>query len=182
MNDVDFLFPLAAKYPSPWINVIKLSDFAPKSPARKNAHTSKREVGIFLTPLTARAGAMAIAPKRDNDSESPAPNGAEFALYAMRSLRGQDDDLSLVNGVRVLQAVGVALENRLVLRGASVVRLRDRAERIAREDGIERFARASGRGSETHSVAELVGQNDRRALFQHFCVGIGAVAGTGKSC
>lgn len=79
---------------------------------------------------------MAIAPKRGNNRASPSPNGAELALYAMRLLRGQGDSL---NGVHVLQAVGVALENRLVLRGASVVSLCDRSERITREDGVERF-------------------------------------------
>lgn len=88
----------------------------------------------------------------------------------MRLLRGQDDDLSLVNGVRVLQAVGVALEDRLVLRGASIVRLRGRAERITRENGVERFARASD--GETHSVTELVGQDNHHAFFQRLCAGL----------
>ena len=55
-------------------------------------------------------------------------------------LRGQDNDLSLVNGVGVYKTVGVALKNGLVLHHIAIGRLGNSAQRIASLDRIEGFA------------------------------------------
>ena len=51
-------------------------------------------------------------------------------------LRGQDNDLSLVNGVSIYKTVGVAFENGLVLHHIAIGRLGDSAQRIARLDYV----------------------------------------------
>ena len=51
-------------------------------------------------------------------------------------LRGQDDDLSLKDGVGVHKTVGVALENGLVHHQVAVSRLGDSVQRIAGLDGV----------------------------------------------
>ena len=59
-----------------------------------------------------------------------------FCFGKSRLLGGQDDDLSLVNGVGVHKTVGVALENGLVHHQVAVSRLGDSAQRIAGLDGV----------------------------------------------
>ena len=51
-------------------------------------------------------------------------------------LRGQNNDLSLVNGVGVRKTVGVALEDGLVHHQVAVSRLCDSVQRIAGLDGV----------------------------------------------
>ena len=51
-------------------------------------------------------------------------------------LRGQDDDLSLKDGVGVHKTVGVALEDGLVHHQVAVSRLGDSVQRIAGLDGV----------------------------------------------
>ena len=59
-----------------------------------------------------------------------------FCFGKSRLLGGQDDDLSLVNGVGVHKTVGVALENGLVHHQVAVSRLGDSVQRIAGLDGV----------------------------------------------
>lgn len=59
-----------------------------------------------------------------------------FFFGKSRLLGGQDDDLSLVNGVGVHKTVGVALEDGLVHHQVAVSRLGDSVQRIAGLDGV----------------------------------------------
>ena len=63
-----------------------------------------------------------------------------FYCFLLYLLRGQDNDLSLVNGVGVHKTVGVALENGLVLHHIAIGRLGNSAQRIASLNSIEGFA------------------------------------------
>ena len=59
-----------------------------------------------------------------------------FCFGKSRLLGGQDDDLSLIDGVGVHKTVGVALENGLVHHQVAVSRLGDSVQRIAGLDGV----------------------------------------------
>lgn len=89
-------------------------------------------------------------------------------------LRGQGDDLSLVNGVGVHKTVGVALENGLVLHHIAIGRLGDSAQRIASLDRIEGFAAGGSRRVDAGNLTQLFGQNKRCALRQ-LCTLVGLV-------
>lgn len=81
-------------------------------------------------------------------------------------LRGQDNDLSLIDGVGVHKTVNVALEDGLVLHHIAIGRLGDSTQRIASLDGIEGFAAGGSRGVDAGNLTQLFGQNKRCALRQ----------------
>ena len=89
-----------------------------------------------------------------------------FCFGKSRLLRGQDNDLSLVDGIGVHKTVGVALENGLVLHHIAIGRLGDSAQRIASLDGVKGFAAGCDRSIDAGNLTQRFGQNKRCALRQ----------------
>ena len=58
-----------------------------------------------------------------------------LCCFCLCLLRGQDNDLSLVDGLGVHKTVGVALKNGLVLHRIAIGRLGDSTQRIAVSGG-----------------------------------------------
>ena len=79
-------------------------------------------------------------------------------------LRGQDNDLSLIDGIGVHKTVGIALKNGLVLHHIAIGRLGNSTQRIASLDGIERLAVSGGRGGDKPNFTQRFGQGECRAL------------------
>lgn len=71
-------------------------------------------------------------------------------------LCGEDDDLTLIDGVGVHQTVGVALINGLVLHDIDIVGLGDGAQSIALLDDVEGFALVGNGGGNEGIVAQLL--------------------------
>ena len=58
-----------------------------------------------------------------------------LCCFCLCLLRGQDNDLSIVDGLGVHKTVGVALKNGLVLHRIAIGRLGDSTQRIAVSGG-----------------------------------------------
>ena len=80
-----------------------------------------------------------------------------LCCFCLCLLRGQDNDLSLVDGLGVHKTVGVALKNGLVLHRIAIGRLGDSAQRIAV---------SGGGGGNKPDFTQRFGQNKRCALRQ----------------
>ena len=78
-----------------------------------------------------------------------------LCCFCLCLLRGQDNDLSLVNGVGVHKMVGVAREDGLVLHRIAIGRLGDSTQRIAV---------SGGGGGNKPDFPQRSGQDKRRAL------------------
>lgn len=87
-----------------------------------------------------------------------------LCCFCLCLLRGQDNDLSLVDGIGVHKTVGVALKNGLVLHRIAIGRLGDSTQRIASLGCIERFAVSGGGGGNKPDFTQRFGQDKRRAL------------------
>ena len=87
-----------------------------------------------------------------------------LCCFCLCLLRGQDNDLSLVDGLGVHKTVGVALKNGLVLHRIAIGRLGDSTQRIASLDCIEGFAAGGSRSVDAGNLTQRFGQDKRRAL------------------
>lgn len=89
-----------------------------------------------------------------------------LCCFCLCLLRGQDNDLSLVDGLGVHKTVGVALKNGLVLHRITIGRLGDSTQRIVSLDCIEGFAAGGSRSVDAGNLTQRFGQNKRCALRQ----------------
>lgn len=78
-----------------------------------------------------------------------------LCCFCLCLLRGQDNDLSLVDGLGVHKTVGVALKNGLVLHRIAIGRLGDSTQRIAV---------SGGGGGNKPDFTQRFGQDKRRTL------------------